>query len=335
MMSGLSDVRAATLAGLLALASPLSAQSQAPAAPLPDQAPDQASAETLDYLTDRSERMTIPVSIGGRGPYDFIVDTGSERTVVSQELARELGLGPGRTTTVHSMTETSRVSTVLIPSLEVGARRLSDIHAPALSRQHLGAVGMLGVDSLQSHRVDFDFVRAQMTISPSRRPEEQFEGNTIVIRGRSLLGRLVLADASVDGERVRVVIDTGAQVTIGNSALRRRLERRGRLMATFPVSLLSVTGAYFTADAGVARHIQIGGMHITNMPIAFTDAHPFRRLGLDDRPALLLGMDALRLFDRVSVDFANRRVRFQLPESSHLNAPVRMAGAEIPRRIAP
>ena len=330
MMTGFPDIGAATLAGLLALASPLSAQAQAPAAP----PPDQASAETLDYLTDPSERMTIPVSIGGRGPFDFIVDTGSERTVISQELARELGLGPGRTTTVHSMTETSRVSTVLVPSLEVGARRLSDIHAPALSRQHLGAAGMLGVDSLQSHRVDFDFARAQMTISPSRRPEERFDGNTIVIRGRSLLGRLVLADAAVDGERVRVVIDTGAQVTIGNGALRRRLERRGRVRTTFPVSLLSVTGTYFTAEASVARRIQIGGIDINDMPIAFADAHPFRRLGLNDRPALLLGMDALRLFDRVSVDFANRRVRFQMPESSHLDAPARMAGAQIPR-IAP
>ena len=37
---------------------------------------------------------------------------------------------------------------------------------------------------------------------------------------------------------------------------------------------------------------------------------------LTDRPAILLGMDALRLFDRVSVDFANRRVRVLLPEES-------------------
>ena len=41
----------------------------------------------------------------------------------------------------------------------------------------------------------------------------------------------------------------------------------------------------------------------------------FAVLGLDQRPALLLGMDALQLFDRVGVDFANRRVTFDLPGS--------------------
>jgi hypothetical protein len=35
-----------------------------------------------------------------------------------------------------------------------------------------------------------------------------------------------------------------------------------------------------------------------------------------DRPALLLGMDALMLFDRVSVDFAKREVRMLRPGRS-------------------
>jgi hypothetical protein len=47
--------------------------------------------------------------------------------------------------------------------------------------------------------------------------------------------------------------------------------------------------------------------------VAFADAHPFKRFGLLDRPAMLLGMDTLRVFHRVSVDFAQRKVRFLLP----------------------
>ena len=39
--------------------------------------------------------MTVPVEIGGAGPYRFVVDTGAERTVISRELARELELEPG------------------------------------------------------------------------------------------------------------------------------------------------------------------------------------------------------------------------------------------------
>ena len=37
---------------------------------------------------------------------------------------------------------------------------------------------------------------------------------------------------------------------------------------------------------------------------------------LENKPALLLGMDTLRVFRRVSVDFAQRRVRFLLPNEA-------------------
>ena len=48
------------------------------------------------------------------------------------------------------------------------------------------------------------------------------------------------------------------------------------------------------------------------MPIAFADVPPFKVFGLADQPALLLGTDLLETFRRVSLDFAARKVRFQL-----------------------
>lgn len=287
-------------------------------------APADPPVETMAFVADVTARMTVPVSIGGRGPYRFIVDTGAERTVVSQELARTLALGPGRMAVVHSMTETQRIPTVIVSGLQVGARRMADIHAPAFAQRDIGAAGLLGVDSLQRATVDFDFLRREMTIAPSRRRAPRWDGDTIVITARSRFGRLILVDASLDGERVYVVIDTGAQVTVGNTALRRRLERRGRLGQIVPITLYSVTGGTFAADAAVARRIRLSGIEISNLPVAFADVPPFRLLGLDDRPAILLGMDGLGLFARVSVDFANRRVRLMPPPGTDGAEPERL-----------
>lgn len=281
--------------------------------------------EQIDLSRDRTERMTVPVRIEGRGPYRFIVDTGSERTAISRELADELGLDAGRTATVHSMTEISRIGTVVIPELEVGRRTVSDIHAPALERRHLGAEGLLGIDSLQSQRVVLDFVRGEMTVSPSRREEGPWPDDTIVVNARSRYGHLMLVDAAFDGERVWVIVDTGAQITVANSALRRRLERRRRLGPLHPVQIMSVTGGMIDAEYGLARRITLGGAGIRNLPVAFADVNPFRQLDLVDRPAILLGMDALQLFDRVSFDFANRRVRLLLPQGSALRRDMLLA----------
>jgi predicted aspartyl protease len=323
----LSLVAAASI-GAAPPPSPVPAPSASPNAATASD-PDAAAADgfSLALGEDRNARMTVPVSIGTEGPYAFIVDTGAERTVISEQLAARLGLGTAGKAEVHSMTEVSDITTFAIPSLQVGGKQVRDIRAPGMDRHNLGAEGMLGVDSLQQQRVSFDFLRETMTIVPSRKSEERWTQDSIVVTAKSRFGHLVLVDAAIDGEKVWVIVDTGAQVTIGNMALRRKLERRGKLKPLDPVLLLSVTGGRLLADAALAKHIRLGGVDIYDMPIAFTDAHPFRKLGLLDRPALLLGMDALKLFDRVSVDFANRRVRLLAPGRSERAPWAQLAAA--------
>ena len=275
--------------------------------------PAEAAPETLGLGVNRTERMTVPVRIGAGGLFRFIVDTGSERTVVSRELAQRLGLAPGSPVNLHSMTEVSRVETAVVPALQVGRRTLSNIEAPMLEQRWLGADGLLGVDSLAAHRVELDFRTNEMSVTPSRRREPAWHGDTLVVTAQRRFGQLILVDAWFDQERVYVILDTGAQVSIGNQALRRRLERRNRLGPTAPVDLVSVTGGEMTVDYGLARSVRIGGIEIVNLPVGFADVAPFRKLGLLDRPAILLGMDALQLFSRISLDFATREVRLQLP----------------------
>jgi predicted aspartyl protease len=307
----------APLAGLslLAVSSPVPGQEQ-PATGLLT-APGGADEETVGLTADRAARMTVPVSLSGQGPYRFIVDTGAERTVIARELAQALKLEAGTTARVHSMTEVSNISTVVIPKLEMGRKSVDGIHAPALARLHLGAEGMLGVDSLQSQRILFDFGKKEMTLTPADRFERSWPADTIVVTARSRFGHLVLVRASVEGEKVYAIVDTGSEITIGNDALRRRLAQKGKLAFLKPIELVSVTGGRASADLTRASRIMIGDIDINDLPIAFADVHPFRKLKLMDRPAILLGMDALRLFDKVSVDFGSKRVRLLPPDTGN------------------
>jgi len=306
---------------LLLLGAAAPAPDRAPAAPAPAAVPTADPGFAVGIGADEAQRMTVPVSIGGKGPYRFIIDTGAERTVIARELAQDLKLGASGEARVHSMTEVSDIATVLIPTLQVGQRQVQTIRAPALLRQNLGAEGMLGVDSLQKQRVSFDFARHTMTVVNAGTREEQWASDAIVVTGKSRFGHLVLVDASLDGEKVWVIVDTGAQVTVGNRVLRARLERRHRLGAVHQIEMLSVTGGRLVADETSARVFHLGNAEIHDLPIAFADAHPFKKLGLLDRPAILLGMDALKLFERVSVDFGNRRVKLLTPGRSEVVAP--------------
>lgn len=273
---------------------------------------------------DRADRMTVPVRLAGGETMAFVVDTGAERTVISRQLADRLNLKQGPIRNLVTVTGSGKVNTVMLPGLEVSGTRVKDIEAPALDRAHIGAHGMLGIDSLKSRRVTLDFKKGEMRVTPSRRVEDT-DPDTIVVTARSKYGQLILVDARFLGERVKVIVDTGSQTSIGNQVLLDRLLRKKKALALTPVTLTSVTGQTIPAQFAQVDRIQIGGADFNDIPVAFADAEPFRRFGLAKQPALLLGMDALRLFDRVSVDFANKQVRFILPGVSGLGGGIRVA----------
>ncbi|BCA62933.1 hypothetical protein HMP09_2167 [Sphingomonas sp. HMP9] len=284
-------------------------------------APAAASAADPDatlLFGDDQTRMTVPVTIAGAGPFPFVVDTGAQRTVIARELAATLGLAPGRTVRVTGMTGSEQVPTVVIPSLKVGVIGSAPIEAPAISAIYLGARGLLGIDTLQAHAVGIDFDTNTMTVTPSRkrRTSDRPAADEIVIRARSLFGQLVVTDAYCNGVRIRVILDTGTSVSMGNAALRRKVMRK--MVRSQPVSLTGVTGETVVADYTTIDRVTIGSLTISDLPIAFTavDAPPFRLFGLADRPAVLLGMDVLQLFRRVDIDFANREVRLALPRGT-------------------
>ena len=266
----------------------------------------------LAMAGDGHDRLTVPVTLGASRPYHFLVDTGSDRTSVSRQVARQLGLQERASAELHSATGRSQVRMAHLPELRMSRRAVRNISAPMLDANDIGADGILGIDSLRSQRVLFDFARGRLSVLSGDAADEAVEG-AIVVRARRMEGRLVITDAEVDGVRVRVVLDTGSSLTIGNAALRRRLERRRAPTSAGAIDLISVTGAQLRGELVTVDRLDIGGARLEGLGVVFADAHTFTQLKLDRAPAILLGMNALRGFDQVSIDFPGRTLSLVLP----------------------
>lgn len=66
--------------------------------------------------------MTVPVTIHGQGPFRFLVDTGSQATVVTPRVTMALGLIPTGRAIFVAMASRTAVDTVTLDGLEfVGA----------------------------------------------------------------------------------------------------------------------------------------------------------------------------------------------------------------------
>ena len=288
---------------------------------------DTTQTEDVGFKNDQTDRMTVAVRLSGIGPFRFLVDTGADHTAISRDLAGRLGLVRSNGAAIHTVAGVSSVSTADVPDLQLTQKPIRVRDAPVLDAAAMGADGILGVDSLRSQRVEFDFQGNTMSIVPSAVRETRDEPGTIVVKAARKNGRLLFTDARANGHGVTVVIDTGAQLSIGNDALRRQLLKGDLIDTAQTVQLQAVTGEMITGDYMFVRELEIGGVTIKNLAIVFADAHTFHKLSLDRRPALLLGMNAIRAFKKVSIDFASRKFRVVLPESSALD--VRMANARL------
>ncbi len=265
----------------------------------------------LAISSDRNRRMTVPVQISGEGPFDFMVDTGAQATVVTPALSERFAMTPTGTATLVGMSSSAQVTLVDFDGLQFAGRQFDNLRAPLLKESNIGADGILGLDSLQGLRVIIDFRDRTMTVGDAYDAGGS-DGFEIVVRARRKLGQMIITNAMVDGVRTAVIIDTGAQGSVGNAALMRRVRgtKQGQSIAT------DVNGVTTTNDIVLAREVTIAGLALSRVPMSYGDGPAFAALGLDKKPALILGMQNLRSFDRVAIDFASREILFDLPASA-------------------
>ena len=305
---------ASLFAAQLAAPMPVEPETEATIA---DRLPDQflqPDAEQIAIAKDRLERMTVSVRIDKGGPYAFIIDTASQRTILSREIATALALDIEDEVTIVALAGSTVVQTVFVPSLTLGKRSYDGLVSPTFRSSNIGADGVLGLDSLQGQRILFDFLARNISIEDTSEPLKSRSLREIVVTARRRSGQLIFTNATIAGVKTSVIIDTGGELSIGNKALQRRLRLKSSAMVQ--TSLVDVTGRSVLADYGIAEELLIGRARFGIIPIAFADIAPFKALKLDKKPALFLGMDALRKFDRVAIDFANRKIYFLIPKGA-------------------
>ena len=275
-----------------------------------DSVPVPEEIEEIVADRDRYERLTVPVMIAGEGPYRFMVDTGAQATVVTQRVVDDLSLETDGTATLIAMGSKAEVELVPLEGVEFANRRFNNLRAPLLLNRHIGADGILGLDSLQDLRVLMDFEEDRISVADAKELGGS-AGFEIVVRARRQLGQMVITDARINNVRVNVIIDTGAQRSFGNELLRKRLMDRNRGFET----ATDVNGVEVENELQIARRLMIGGIALNGLHVGFADSPIFEALDLEDEPAIVLGISDLRAFRRVAIDFDERKILFDLPRN--------------------
>jgi gag-polyprotein putative aspartyl protease/Aspartyl protease len=264
----------------------------------------------LSAIMDIYRRMTTSVKVAGAGPFQFVADTGANQSVISTEVATKLGLLLGPAVPLNGVAGMQLTPTAEA-SVEVGPRPKRQATLSVLPQAAIGAPGMLGLDLLDGAQLTLDFSREILTIDQDAGRSGM--NDEIHLKAHRRDGQLTLVDADLAGIRVTAFLDSGAQDTIGNMALRQLAVTRYPLAPWRTIPIVSVTGQTIDAVFADLPGLRIGGLSVPSWPVAFADLHTFKLWDLVERPAILIGVDILSRFETVCLDFRRDEVRLRLP----------------------
>jgi hypothetical protein len=261
-------------------------------------------------LRDRIGRIWVPALINGEGPFRLVLDTGSTSSAVIPRVldTLRLPLDSSGKRLVHGVTGSAIVPTIEVSRLEVGDLRLEDTVLPIVADVFGGAEGVLGTRGLADKRVHIDFGEDFVRIVRSRR--QRAAPGFIVIPLDLDRNLLPTVDAKVGHITVKAVIDTGAQQTLGNEALRAALLRKPKRV----VETEEIVGVTLDVDYGesiATPPIQLGAIGIRGLRVTFGDMFIFEHWKMIREPAMLIGMDVLGSLDVLVIDYKLRELQIR------------------------
>ena len=287
-------------------ASQLSGQTQCP-----------GNISTVQYHSFGNSQITIPVMINHAGPYDFLLDTGAQISIVEPSLAEELQLKSLGEINVISMASNAAAHLVELDVLEVGSAAVPKQMAAVQSMAQLQRVnpkirGLLGGNFLAHFDLLLDYGHKLLCLDDSGQLRQSIQGEHVpmtqlnVSPSASSIPAPILIAARLPGDRSRSTIlklDSGTNAPVLFSA---PLEMPIASTLGSQAQRGSVTGGsaqYFVALP--VKDVQIG----THTWVAVKFVAPINNNEATGRT----GMDGLlptQLFKRILISYAARYVIF-------------------------
>lgn len=264
--------------------------------------------------------IVVQAKVDGKGPFNMLLDTGVDPSVIDLGTAREIGLKIGSTGEQGSGsgTETNLAYETKLPVLELGGLKATNIDALALDLSKTSATlgrplqGVLGYSLLKDRVVQIDYpkrVARFYSKSPLSKAVRQARGSRLTTLPFRYQDDILVDGISVNGKKVLANLDTGSdgtfQLTPAAVAQLGLEEEVGKARVSRSVGFNGST----ENREGTVKNVTLGGISVDSPKVVFYG----KNTGRDNQAwGLRIGNAFLKDFV-VTVDYQNHVITLKKP----------------------
>jgi hypothetical protein len=281
---------------LVATATTLLAESRCP-----------GSVESLPYRSLNRHQIVVPIRINHSGPYNFLLDTGTQMTMIDPALAGELHLPASGTVSVRSAGVRGSASVAEVDLIEAGRHQVTGLKVVIFDLgiqqgKSRDVRGILGEDFLDRFDLLIDNTHGIVCLDETGRMRAEMKGRHVELlslvagTGAALSKPPVIAVRLSDGMRpVLLELDSGADLCILFNT---------SFMALGVLKGMSLQGNGASAELRMFRTVPLQDMKIGPVEIAKVPFISFSAAQKNSHPSEYDGLLSLGLFKRVFISHA-------------------------------
>jgi len=270
------------------------------------------------YHIDYHGRLATEVFIDGQGPFQFLIDTASSRSLIFEHVRKRLDLAqsqPGRMT-VYGINDVANVMPVKPRELRFAGESISGLTMGVLPEtEYSNPDGILGVDVLSRYFVVLDRVRLRIKLLPQGESSARAFGDwsEVELTPRTLKKfpiQFWYLKARFNDRTITSLFDLGASLTLLNWDAAERLgvhKSRFTAYGPPPAMLQDVLGKEAPAIRADGLEVRLPGKTWRRQSAIIADAPVFSYFDLDEKPSAIVGLDLLRN-NSLAIDFAGQRL---------------------------
>ncbi|HET7086538.1 MAG TPA: aspartyl protease family protein [Rhizomicrobium sp.] len=270
------------------------------------------------YRIDYHGRLVTNVTINGRGPFRFLIDTASSRSLMFEHVRKALNLARSQPDqmTVYGINDVAEVMPVKPDRLDIAGQNVSAITMGVLPEiGSNGPDGILGLDVLARYFVILN--RAAMTIRllpPDTSLPPAYAGwwgTELTPRPlKKLPVQFWYLKTQFNDVGVNSLFDLGADLTMLNWGAAERLGARKSHYSKYgppPEMVQDVLGKEAPAVRANGVSVRLSGKEWAQQAVMIADAPIFTYFELDEHPSAIMGLDLLGN-NSLAIDFARQRL---------------------------